>query len=395
MHARFVCKAVRIAVAPLLMAGAMSAIGPAGASASACAAWTVVRPPDPGGTTRDNVLQGVVTLSSRAAWAAGYYFNGIAAQTLVERWNGSAWSQVPSQNIGGRANFNELNGVAATPTGSAWAVGYDFGGAANQTLIEQWNGALFRRVASPDPGGRSQNNVLTAVAATSGSNAWAVGTYLSRPANRTLIEHWNGHTWTQVPSPSPSSNNNALTGVAATSAGNAWAVGYYISRAGYQTLIEHWNGATWTRVASPSPSSNDNFLTGVAATSVRNAWAVGYYFSGSSYQTLTEHWNGATWTHVASPNASGSGGFNELTGAVAISPGDAWTAGWYFDGTADQTLVEHWNGSSWRRMATPDVGGSSALNALYAISASSAGDAWAVGRYNNRTAFQALALHCG
>ena len=40
-----------------------------------------------------------------------------------------------------------------------------------------------------------------------------------------------------------------LFGVAATSASNAWAVGTSSGK----TLIVHWNGASWTQVASPSP----------------------------------------------------------------------------------------------------------------------------------------------
>jgi hypothetical protein len=44
-------------------------------------------------------------------------------------------------------------------------------------------------------------NQLNAVAATSATDAWAVGNYSSGSASGTLILHWNGSAWTQVPSP--------------------------------------------------------------------------------------------------------------------------------------------------------------------------------------------------
>jgi hypothetical protein len=55
------------------------------------------------------------------------------------------------------------------------------------------------------------------------------------------------------------------------------------------TLVEHWNGTAWTQVPSPNPSG-DNELDGVAATSASNAWAVGFYSpSGPTLQALAFH----------------------------------------------------------------------------------------------------------
>src|SRR5689334_8733561 len=59
-----------------------------------------------------------------------------------------------------------------------------------------------------------------------------------------------------------------FNGVAATSASNAWAVG---GNNGF-TLIAHWNGTGWKKVPSPNGSNGANNLEGVAATSASNAW---------------------------------------------------------------------------------------------------------------------------
>jgi hypothetical protein len=77
--------------------------------------------------------------------------------------------------------------------------------------------------------------------------------------------HWNGTAWKQQPSPSQGHVSD-LVGVAATSATNAWAVG--------GALIVHWNGTTWKRQPSPTPTPTV-FLYGAAAT---NVWAVGSHF---------------------------------------------------------------------------------------------------------------------
>jgi hypothetical protein len=60
-------------------------------------------------------------------------------------------------------------------------------------------------------------------------------------------------------SPNPTTvayENDYLTGVAATSKTNAWAVGYYVNTAGAQfSYSEHWNGKNWTIVSMPNPGN--------------------------------------------------------------------------------------------------------------------------------------------
>src|SRR5262249_3129440 len=124
--------------------------------------------------------------------------------------------------------------------------------------------------AAGNPGVKGrQSEALTWAPA---SGAWAVGSYASGSGYQTLTLHWNGTIWQKVPSSNAGSGKNVLLTVAATSATNAWAVGTAGGTTG-GTLVEHWEGKTWTGV--PSPGSNGNFLSGVAATSASNAWAVG------------------------------------------------------------------------------------------------------------------------
>lgn len=82
---------------------------------------------------------------------------------------------------------------------------------------------------------------------------------------------------------------------------------------------------------------------GVAPVSANDVWALG---SVSTTQTLTEHWNGTSWSMVPSPIVGGAG--YTLTGVASISTSDVWAAGDFgSNGNPEQTLIEHWNGTSW------------------------------------------------
>jgi hypothetical protein len=112
---------------------------------------------------------------------------------LTERWNGTAWRLVPSPTS---ANGSTLDGLALSPAGSAWAVGYT-GPVTDQKpspFILRWTGAAWRRLPSPSgPGGIN----LYGVAVSSARGAWAVGQTGSynNPKPKTVILRWNGASW--------------------------------------------------------------------------------------------------------------------------------------------------------------------------------------------------------
>src|SRR5437764_621866 len=54
----------------------------------------------------------------------------------------------------------------------------------------------------------------------------------------------------------------------------------------------------WSVVSSPNVGTSSNVLNGVAVVSANDVWAVGYYSGG----TLIEHWDGTSWSVVPSPN---------------------------------------------------------------------------------------------
>jgi hypothetical protein len=327
--------------------------------------WSLVGPASPGG-----VLYGVAAISPTDVWAVG---NGNNGQSLIEHWNGSSWSVVPNPNPG---PLNELFGVAAVSSNDVWAVGlYTVSSPYEQlTLIEHWNGTSWSVVSSPNPSGAFSQ--LRSVTAVSSADVWAVG-YDSTTSDFTLIEHWNGSSWSIVSSPNQGSDQ--LNGVAAISSGDVWAVGQLAGSNG-GTLTEHWNGSSWKVVSSPSPTGLFTQLDAVAAVSSTDVWAAGYYLQTSSsvsqYQTLIEHFNGSSWSIVASPNPPFTGG-NQLYGVAAITGSNVWAVG----NAGDNTLTVNWNGSSWAIVGSPNAG--QASDFLNGVAAIASNDVWTVGRYTS------------
>ena len=377
--------------AALVVAAGMVAAGSSAASAAQCVSWAGIPPANP--SSSDNTFGAVAVRSPCDAWAVGSdRGSGGSFHTLIEHWNGTRWTVMLSSNPGGFNRDSFLAGVAAASSGHAWAVGYYDDGTAGQTLIEAPNNGLWKQVPSANPGGPNQPNVLLAAAATSARNAWAVGYYSKGIGFATLIEHWNGTTWRQVPSPNPSTVNNELLGIAAPSAKDAWAVGQYADSSNkFQTLILHWNGSVWKRVRSPNPagSGSSHSLTAVAATSSTNAWAVGQFDPGSGFRPLIEHWNGRAWKSVPAPSP-GPASVAVLNGVTALSARGAWAVGAYTSLNTNHTLIEHWNGTRWSLAPSPSLGISATLTSV----SSSGNTVWAAGYYENGGPDLTLAAHC-
>ena len=100
-----------------------------------------------------------------------------------------------------------------------------------------------------------------------------------------------------------------------------------------------------------------------------------------------------TWAVVTAPP---TGQNATLTGVAAVSDSDAWAVGYRsgaaFTNVGAKVLIDNWNGAAWAQVTVPATPGNTAL--LLGVSASSAADAWAVGRTQlNKSDFEPLALH--
>jgi hypothetical protein len=204
--------------------------------------------PDPAHPGLNTYLNAVTALSPDDVWAVGSYLHEFSPtdlryETYSLHWNGSTWSVVPMPfATGGSANDYSLTGLTALGPGDVWAVGESgdnvgVGGTPAATVIEHWNGTAWSVVPSPTPTGTAP--YLTSVAGRSPGDVWAVG-YTVQPQIQTLTLHWDGTAWTVQPSPDPATASR-LAGVS-TFPGSVrtWAVGYTGSTGSFNPLaLQH------------------------------------------------------------------------------------------------------------------------------------------------------------
>jgi len=355
--------------AALLPAGAVLLLATAGCSASVSpTAATSPRPSTspsptlsrlPHGTLflRGSILSGMTETSASDAWAVGSIptaRDGSTADSrsaaLIVHWNGTTWSQVAVPEAG---SVEALTGVAATSATDAWAVGSYYN---TRTLILHWAGSSWQEVASPTGG------VLTGVAVGPSGVAWAVGQTIN---GWPLILRLVGGKWQNVTAPDLPST--VLESVVATSPSNAWAVGVSDTK----PLILHWNGTAWSKAPVPSPAGGGT-LEDVTAAQDGTAWAVGTSFAAPG-RTFILRWNGTVWTQVPSPTpASGAA----LEGVTASGTKGAWAVGTEL-ANPGRTFVLRWNGTSWTQVPSPDPGTKS--DTLTRVVAIPGGPTWAIG----------------
>jgi hypothetical protein len=277
---------------------------------------------------------------------------------------------------------------------AALLVGSSLGGSASarsllaSSLVEHWDGNSWTQVAVPSTGA-----ALGVVVAPSASEVWAFGT-------SEIALHWDGTSWHRVTMPIPKhSAAPSFWGAAAVSTDDVWAVGSVApAHAPEHAIIDHWNGRRWQLVPGPPPRSE---LYGVAALSATDVWAVGAASvstpQGFERLALTLHWNGRAWKQVPTPNPAPTTPVmhvgNGLSAVSGSSSRDVWAVGqynlWANGIHGSRALVLHWDGARWKLVPSPSIvaGHVSWLNG---VAAPSATGAWAVGGVNNHNARHAL-----
>jgi hypothetical protein len=286
-------------------------------------------------------LAGVVDFAPNNVWAVG--LTGISLGTgnqVIEHFNGAKWSLFPGPKFQS-GDQPSLESLTANSPSDMWAGGFILtnGGRSLFPLFEHFDGTKWTALETQFQGG-----TIFGISADATNDAWAVGNV---GVSTTFIEHWDGRTWTVVPSPSPGAAKGGadiLNGVVALAPNDVWAAG--TSMPGPTpppplldtptiTLIEHFDGTSWTVVPSPSVGPHSQFqsnqLWGITGVSASDVWAFGSVFpaDGSGQEsTLVLHWNGTSWKVVPSPSPF-TGNFRNdiLFGGTVIPQGDLWLVG--------------------------------------------------------------------
>ncbi|HEX5949826.1 MAG TPA: hypothetical protein VFZ96_02395 [Actinomycetota bacterium] len=226
--------------------------------------WEHVDSPDPedGGS----LLLGVAAVGPDDAWAVGGAGDPVdPTATLTIEWNGDEWDVVPSPNPGSVANRFEA--VAALSSDAAWAVGRASDGTVDYPIAAQWDGGDWTLLPLPQ---ELTDGALMGVSAIQTDDVWAVGYQgdVEAGTERAVALHWNGDEWRSAPVlPTLGGGRTALLAVAATSRTDAWAVGYQRN----QPVILHFDGRAWALSLSEVPGD----ALGVTALGPQDAWVVG------------------------------------------------------------------------------------------------------------------------
>jgi hypothetical protein len=384
------------AAASVIGLALLATIGVSPVAASAGPIWSIIASPNTS-ATQDNVLSAVSCTSPANCVAVGHVNNGIIEgtfdQTLIEMWNGTAWSIIASPNTSATQS-NSLLGVSCTSSTACVAVGFSTTGTSVQTfyqaLIETWNGTAWSITPSPSAPA-SQSHFLEAVSCTSPTSCVAVGNVNNSHGDSTLIETWNGTAWSIAPSPNLSATGNDLNGVSCTSPRACVAVGDFYNGTTYQTLVETLKGTDWSTTPSPAPSATlVHSLFAVSCTSPVACVAVGSFNNGTRDQTLAETWNGTAWSVTPSPNPSAT--LNSLYGVSCTSPTACVAVGYVDQSAKQQTLFETWNGSVWSTTPSPNAAAPGDNNQLSGVSCTSPTACVAVGNVDNGTYSQTLVV---
>jgi hypothetical protein len=291
--------------------------------------WTVVSIPDPGGAQ----LAGVRCKSSSSCEAVGQFTtSGGTMETLAEAWNGSTWSVQATPNPGG-ATASQLNAVACRQASLCEAVGESTSGGTTQTLVEAWNGSTWTIQTSPSVHGAT-SSALNGVSCPSTNTCEAVGGSLTGSTFASLAERWNGSTWAIQTTPNLSGSVSQLDAVSCTAPKACTATG--------TGLAERWNGSAWALQAIAKAGGHLPELTDVACTASARCLAVGSYFPQGVQTQTSEEWDGTRWTVV--PTSLTTSADSTGLGGISCTSSTACTAvGFYHDPVdGNRALAETW-----------------------------------------------------
>jgi hypothetical protein len=270
-----------------------------------------------------------------------------------------AWKKMspPSPADGGQATFYDVDG---TGRGDVWAVGRSDGGSWVHALIDHWDGHAWTEFAVADAG---DSAALHSVAVLSPTDAWAVGWDFDPHTGRYrgLAEHWDGVAWSGVAVPAPG-NEVFLYGVAAASAARVIAVGQFSKERVTRTLAIRLRDGAWHTMVTLSADPY-SFLQGVAMNGRSDAWAVGGSTGPGGPHVLALHWDGHVWSDTGAPDPGVYR--NLMLGVDAIAPDDVWAVG--SSENADATRwwsAWHWDGTSWTAYEAGEPGTAMDLQAV-------------------------------
>jgi hypothetical protein len=286
----------------------------------------------------------------------------------VYRFDGTAWTSVPTPSTNGKSDLQCLG------PGQAYI-------AAGGTFY-RWNGSGWTALVGPSAPGRGLNwgvvspNEMYAVGDSANTNrafyrfdgttwrevgrlAFALGfnkVWADPRGGAAYVAPMSVNTVARIDLVTPSSASVLTYGASPRDVAMPTATSAFVAGANF--LLARWNGSRWNVDAPPAGTRTNRTLNGVWAGDAANAWTVGQ-------QSTIVHWDGAGWTVLSDstrPIALPSDNYNAAWGAG----GSTWIVG-------DASIVRCTSTSSCATDAQPGGG------ALYGLWGTSATNIYAVG----------------
>lgn len=326
-----------------LLVTTVCALAAAPASATATCGWTMFYAKAPGS------VNGVSASATNDAWAVGSMeiTTSGAPVPVALHGKGHGWKTVTLDPV--TSYFNDVVDLSRT---NAWAVGdipQQDPYVASPGVVEHWDGVQGSTVPTPTSRDGWSIGDFEAVSATSATDVWVVGRATNAQTTQygAAILHYDGSTWSVTGSPFSTTLDpvERLHDVLALSPSDVWAVGDTSLSNGRNLAILHYDGNTWSVVKS-GPQGE---LQGLGASSSGNVWSIGFQEVPSgliSQSFAAERWDGQSWT--ATPPLTLQPDYGLVLGLQAagvVSATDVFVS--YRALGSENFQVSHWDGAAW------------------------------------------------
>jgi Ca2+-binding RTX toxin-like protein len=294
-------------------------------------------------------------VSATKCAAVGY--SGYTEKGFFESWNGEEWT------------------VNKTSLGGGDAPAFSCVGLITCHALATSGGALGTRVYSQSKESGSWTNSFKAFATPAGASAWrlrdvscsstsacvAVGYQDTGSGYETLIERYNGSSWSIEAGGAEPAEGNAYKAMSKVSCPPASAYCMAVGEAASQPYAAQWDGGEWSLAPVPDTESSVAVLEDVSCASAESCLAVGHTgkwiwpgWSTIESQPLTEVWDGSEWSEVQSPEASPEPPATDarLSAVSCLSASSCVAVGAFLteegeEGKEEKALAEVWDGSEW------------------------------------------------
>jgi hypothetical protein len=272
---------------------------------------------------------------------------------------------------------DELKGVSCASATLCMAIGLNHYQA--KSLIERWNGSSWSLV-------QSIGGELKGISCPATTTCVAVGVGSGGGAKSWMLSELNG-SWgvtaepvTPLPVGATESTLNAVSCVTTV----CTAVGSYRNFEGtYRPLVERWNGSAWGVQLAPNPSegSAQKAMLGISCPATSFCLTVGE----AANKPFAERYSSTEgWKVITAPKPSGAAGA-KLASVSCATATFCMAAGDSYEGMGtEKTLAERWDGTSLTITSSPNPAGAQGWVNFTGVSCASTTACTAVGYYASK-----------